>query len=77
MNTPLHICLVIEPSYSTNLNPIENVFDYIKSRLNSRPGNREILKNNIETAIAGLENFFEYYLKFWETIHAINNRHLE
>ncbi|KAF7690794.1 hypothetical protein CDIK_2628 [Cucumispora dikerogammari] len=42
------------PAYSPDLNPIENVFDTIKSRLNAlrpRANTREQLKDNIERVI--------------------------
>jgi len=74
-----NVILNFLPPYSPDLNPIENVFASIKSRLDSirpRSLNREILKINMQTVITQLGNFNEYYRKFWEIIHSINNRQL-
>ncbi|KAF7689864.1 hypothetical protein CDIK_2810 [Cucumispora dikerogammari] len=65
------------PVYSPDLNPIENVFGTIKSRLNAlrpRASTREQLKNNIETVINEAVELREYYRHFWERVNAINNR---
>ena len=72
-----NVTVVYLPPYSPDLNPIENVFSCIKSRLNSirsRSGNQE---KPIGRVITGLGNFTEYYQKFWEIANAINNRQVE
>jgi len=66
--------------YYPDLNPIENVFSCTKSKLHSirpRSENRGNLQKNIETVIISLGNLTEYYRKFSETIHAINNKQME
>jgi len=65
------------PPYSPDLNPIENVFSCIISRLNSirpRSGNQE---KPIGRVITWVGNFTEYYQKFWIIVNAINNRQVK
>ncbi|KAF7685965.1 hypothetical protein CDIK_3287 [Cucumispora dikerogammari] len=57
------------PAYSTDLNPIKNVFSTIKSRFNAlrpRASTRKQLKHNIEAVINEVGEMSEYYRHFFE-----------
>lgn len=75
-----NVTVVFLPAYSPDLNPIENVFSTIKSKLNTtrpRAQVRDILKTNIIQVISELENFVNYYGHFWDLVHTIINRERE
>lgn len=75
-----NVTVVFLPPYSPDLNPIENVFSTIKSKLNTirpRAQVREILKTNIMHVISELGNFVNYYGHFWDLVHSIINRERE
>lgn len=68
------------PTYSPDLNPIENIFGCIKARLDRirpRAETREMLNNNIRIIIQGMGSCEEYYRSFWQLVNAINNRQEE
>ncbi len=66
--------IVYLPLYSPDLNPKENVFSTIKSRLNiikQRANERSVLKSRILTIIQELGNFEEYFRHFWRTVNSV------
>jgi len=59
--------VIMLPTYSPDLNPIENTFACIKYRLDlirPRAETREELKNNIKNVIQSIGSFDEYYRSF-------------
>ena len=70
------------PPYSPDLNPIENFFPVVKSKMDSvRPRSRskEELKENPRTIMNALfqNHLAQYYRSFWERVNQINNRMIE
>lgn len=66
--------------YSPDLNPIENIFSWIKSKLDlyrPRSQTREILKNRIVEIIRSAGTLNEYYRSFWSKVNEISNNILE
>ncbi|KAI5150756.1 hypothetical protein ENBRE01_1689 [Enteropsectra breve] len=67
------------PAYSSEFNPIENVFSAVNARLNQiRPRAETIpeLMRNIEESISHLDGFVEYYRHFWELVNSVLNREI-
>ena len=77
-----NISFVHLPPYSPDLNPIENFFSCVKSKLNAirpRASSKEHLIENIRNLMSTLadENLDPYYRSFWERINEVNNRIVE
>ena len=72
--------LLMLPTYSPDLNPIENTFGSIKSnldRIRPRAETRDALKDNINFIIQNMGACDGHYRNFWSLVNAINNGHEE
>lgn len=72
--------VIMLPTYSPDLNPLENLFACIKYRLDRirpRSQTREGLKENIRNVIYSLGTLNEYYNNFWQHVNLINNKQEE
>jgi len=70
---------VFLPTYSPDLNPIENVFSCIKARLHAirpRAASRNELKEKILNIISSFGTCDNYYEHFWKFVNLISNRQI-